>query len=509
MLCFNMSFNDAMFTHPPEHFYDEAFAEPSQVRGHYKSIIEGFKAYGDTEFERRRALIELVFRIQGITFTVYGDEQGTERTFPFDPFPRIITASEWAHLEKGMKQRVQAINLFLKDVYSEQAIIKDGIIPKHLILNNANYRKEMHGVTLAHDVYTHIIGCDLIRDAQGTYRVLEDNLRTPSGVSYMLANRVVMTRSFPKLLEGINVRPIGHYAIELLKTLTSLSPRDINTPNIVVLTPGQYNSAYFEHAYLAQQMGVQLVQGSDLFTSEGRVWMKTTQGKEQVDVIYRRIDDAFLDPEVFNKKSVLGVPGIVDVYKSGHVALASAIGTGVADDKAIYAYIPKIIKYYLNEDAIIPNVDTYLGANPDELDHMLDNADKLVIKEVGGAGGYGMLIGSESDEVTRKKFLKGVKADPSNYIAQPIIQLSCHPTYYGDSKKFEPCHIDLRPYILTGEDITIVPGGLTRVALKRGSLVVNSSQGGGSKDTWVLEDQVLEDQVLENQVLEETGNTDA
>lgn len=484
-----MSFNDAMFSYPLEHFFDEAFEEPSQARSHYESVIKGFYVYGDAEFQRRRALIDLVFRNQGITFTVYGDEQGTERTFPFDPFPRIITAKEWKTLEKGMKQRVKAINLFLQDIYSEQAILKDEIIPQQLVLNNPAYRKQMQGVKLAHDVYTHIVGCDMIRDSQGTYRVLEDNLRSPSGVSYMLANRAVMARSFPKLLDGLKVRPIGHYAIELLNTLRSLSPRDINQPNIVVLTPGQYNSAYFEHAYLAQQMGVQLVEGRDLFVSEGRVWMRTTQGKEQVDVIYRRIDDDFLDPDVFNKESMLGVAGIIDVYKAGHVALANAVGTGIADDKATYAYIPKIIKYYLNEDAIIPNVDTYLGADSDGLEFMLNNAHKLVIKEVGGAGGYGMLIGTEANEEKRKAFLEGVKANPSNYIAQPIIQLSRHPTYYPDSKKFEPCHIDLRPYILTGENITIVPGGLTRVALKRGSLVVNSSQGGGSKDTWVLEDE--------------------
>lgn len=488
MLCSYMSFDQEKFRYELKHFFDEAFSKPGVPREYYHSIFEGFIAYGEPEFQRRLALIDLVFRNQGITFTVYGDDQGTERTFPFDPFPRIIPAKEWSTLEEGMKQRVKAINLFLKDLYSEQAILEDNIIPKSLILNNKNYRIQMQNVKLAHNVYTHIVGCDMIRDSQGTFRVLEDNLRTPSGVSYMLANRNVMKRCFPKLLNGVNVRPTGHYPIELLKTLTSLSPRDIDKPNIVILTPGQYNSAYFEHAFLAQQMGIQLVQGSDLFCSDGRVWMKTTQGKEQVDVIYRRIDDEYLDPSVFNKESVLGVTGLVDVYKSGRVALANAIGTGVADDKATYAYIPKIIKYYLGEEPIIPNVETYLGADPEGLDYMLANADKLVIKEVGGAGGYGMLIGTEANEKTRKEFLKAVKTNPTNYIAQPIIQLSCHPTYYKDSNKFEPCHIDLRPYILTGEDITIVPGGLTRVALKRGSLVVNSSQGGGSKDTWVLED---------------------
>ena len=481
-----MSFAEAMFSYDLDSFFDEAFEQAKLPRSHYKSVIEGFIAYGESEFQRRRALIELVFRNQGITFTVYGDEKGTERTFPFDPFPRIITATEWAHLDQGLRQRVKAINLFLRDIYHEQEILNDGIVPKDLVLNNPSFRKQVRGVDLPHDIYTHVIGCDLIRDAKGVYRVLEDNLRSPSGVSYMLANRGVMARSFPKLLEGFQVRPIGHYPLELLKTLRSLS--DKSRPSIVVLTPGQYNSAYFEHSYLAQQMGVQLVEGRDLFVQDGYVWMRTTNGREKVDVIYRRIDDDFLDPEAFNKESMLGVGGILEVYKKGNVALANAIGTGVADDKATYAYIPRIIKYYLNEEPIIPNVETFLGAEPEALAYMLENAEKLVIKEVGGAGGYGMLVGSEADKEQRKTFLEAVKADPDNYIAQPIIQLSRHPTYYPDSKQFEPCHVDLRPYILMGEEITLVPGGLTRVALKRGSLVVNSSQGGGSKDTWVLDE---------------------
>lgn len=481
-----MSFAEAMFSYDLAHFFDEAFEREKAPRSHYQTVIEGFIAYGESEFQRRRSLIELVFRNQGITFTVYGDERGTERTFPFDPFPRIITASEWTHLEAGLKQRVKAINMFLRDIYHEQEILKDDIIPAELVLQNPNYRKQVKGIDLPHDVYTHIVGCDLIRDAKGSYRVLEDNLRSPSGVSYMLANRGVMARSFPKLLEGLDVRPISHYPLELLKTLRSLS--DKSRPSIVVLTPGQYNSAYFEHSYLAQQMGVQLVEGRDLFVADDYVWMRTTNGREKVDVIYRRIDDNFLDPQVFNKESMLGVAGILEVYKKGNVALANAIGTGVADDKATYAYIPRIIKYYLNEEPIIPNVETFLGAEPEGLEYMLHNAEKLVIKEVGGAGGYGMLVGSEADEEKRKDFLAAVRADPKNYIAQPIIQLSRHPTYYPDSKRFEPCHVDLRPYILMGEEITIVPGGLTRVALKRGSLVVNSSQGGGSKDTWVLAD---------------------
>jgi uncharacterized circularly permuted ATP-grasp superfamily protein len=469
-------------------FFDEAFQSDNSARPYYQHILEMFKSYGATEFQRRRALVDLMFRNQGITFTVYGDDKGTERAFPFDPVPRIIHGAEWAHLERGLKQRVKALNLFLKDIYSQQNILKDNIIPSSLILSNPNFRRQVHGVKLAHDVYTHIVGCDLIRDDDGTYRVLEDNCRTPSGVSYMLANRGVMARCFPKMMEKERVRPIRHYPIALLEMLKSLSPRDIPNPVVVVLTPGQFNSAYFEHIYLAQQMGVELVEGRDLFVDEGRVWMRTTRGKQQVDVIYRRIDDDFLDPVTFRPDSALGVPGLVQVYREGRVALANAVGTGVADDKATYAYVPKIIKYYLNEDAMLPNVHTFLGSDKDELEYILSHAHELVIKEVGGAGGYGMLVGTEANEEQRNTYLESVRQNPGNYIAQPIIKLSRHPTYYPDSGKFEPCHIDLRPYILMGETMTIVPGGLTRVALRRGSLVVNSSQGGGSKDTWVLED---------------------
>ena len=483
-----MTADDLFSQYAPAGFFDEAFLSQGSPRAHYESLLAGFKAYGDAEFQRRRSLLELVFLHQGVTFTVYGDSLGTERTFPFDPMPRIITAPEWTQLEVGLLQRVKALNLFLKDIYSGQEILKDEIVPQSLVLNNPNFRREVHGVELPHDAFTHVIGCDLIRDAEGTFRVLEDNLRSPSGVSYMLANRGAMTRSFPKLMQGLNVRPIRHYPIELLDTLRSLSPRDVATPNVVVLTPGQYNSAYFEHAYLAQQMGVDLVEGRDLFVDEGRVWMRSTRGRIQVDVIYRRIDDAFLDPVAFNPESMLGVSGLVDVYRNGRVALANAIGTGVADDKAIYAYTPRIIEYYLNEKPLIPIVPTYLGSEQEGLGKMLTDAEELVIKEVGGAGGYGMLVGSEADAATRETFLKEVLKKPDNYIAQPIIKLSRHPTYYPDSTQFEPCHVDLRPYILMGESISLVPGGLTRVALKRGSLVVNSSQGGGSKDTWVLGD---------------------
>ena len=483
--------NDDVFSAYPVRGFDEAFTANSAasraVRPHYEALIDGFQALGSGEFRRRRGLIELTLRNQGITFTVYGDVRGTERAFPFDPFPRVIPAAEWESLEAGLLQRVRALNLFLHDIYHEQGILKDGAIPAALVRSNANFRPQMAGVSLPHGAYTHVVGCDLIRDADGQYRVLEDNLRNPSGVSYMLANRTVMARSFPKLMMRQRVRPITHYTTALFETLQSLSPRDISEPTVVVLTPGQYNSAYYEHSYLAQQMGVELVEGRDLFVSDGRVWMRTTGGKQQVDVIYRRIDDDFLDPHTFRRDSTLGVPGLMGVYQAGRVALANAVGTGVADDKALYAYVPQMIEYYLAEKPIIPNVETYLGADPEMLEYICNKAPELVIKEVGGAGGYGMLVGSEATPEACKKFVEQVRKNPRNYIAQPIVQLSSHPTYYPDTKLFEPCHVDLRPYILWGETPTVIPGGLTRVALKRGSLVVNSSQGGGSKDTWVLE----------------------
>ncbi len=469
-------------------FFDETFASDQSPRAHYRALLDAFAAYDEAEFQRRRALIELVLRNQGITFTVYGDTAGTERAFPFDPFPRIIPADEWAHIEAGLEQRVRALNLFLSDIYGDQEILEAGVVPRHLVLDNENYRTVMRNVDPPHGAWTHVVGCDLIRDHEGVYRVLEDNLRVPSGVSYMLANRGVMARSFPRLLQRYAVRPISQYAIALLESLRSLTPRDTADPTVVVLTPGQFNSAYFEHAYLAQQMGVELVEGRDLYVDEGRVWMKTTRGREQVDVIYRRVDDDFLDPEAFRPDSMLGVPGLMEVYAEGRVALANAVGTGVADDKAIYAYTPKIIEFYLGEKPILPIVPTFLGSDPEQLEHMLAHAEEMVIKEVGGAGGYGMLVGSEAGERERTEYLAKVRAAPHDYIGQPIVKLSRHPTFYSDSGAFEPCHIDLRPYILVGEDITIVPGGLTRVALRRGSLVVNSSQGGGSKDTWVLAD---------------------
>jgi uncharacterized circularly permuted ATP-grasp superfamily protein len=467
-------------------FFDEVFEPGGEPRLHYAEIVRRLQSYGAAEFQRRRALADLTFRNQGITFTVYGDESGTERTFPFDLFPRVIPAAEWETLEAGLIQRVKALNAFLDDVYHEGRILADGVIPRSMVLGDPSFRREVHGVKLPHGIYTHVAGIDVIRDDAGQYLVLEDNLRTPSGVSYMLANRMVMTRTFPGLFEGRGVRPVQHYTTALLETLRSLSPRDREDPTIVVLTPGQYNSAYFEHAFLAQQMGVELVEGRDLYVDDGRVWMRTTQGRQQVDVIYRRIDDDFLDPAVFRRDSLLGVAGLVQVYREGRVALANAIGTGVADNKAMYSHVPAMIQYYLGQKAILPNVPTYLGADPEGLAFMLDNAERLVIKAVGQSGGYGMLVGPEALPAQREEFLRKLRQDPGNYIAQPVIRLSRHPSYFPDDGRWEPCHVDLRPYVLVGESVTIVPGGLTRVALKRGSLVVNSSQGGGSKDTWVL-----------------------
>ncbi|WP_102127910.1 circularly permuted type 2 ATP-grasp protein [Deinococcus planocerae] len=470
---------------PGSRFFDEMFGQGGTVRPHYQGIREYLAAQGVEEFGRRHRLLDLAFRNQGITFTVYGDSQGTERTFPFDPVPRVIPASEWAHVEAGLTQRVRALNAFLGDIYSQAQILGDGVIPSELVYTSAHFRREVHGIRVPLGLYTHIVGTDLIRNEQGEYLVLEDNLRSPSGVSYLLANRQAMTRIYPGMFRGQGVRPVGHYTSTLLHLLQSLSPRENGT--VVVLTPGMYNSAYFEHAYLAQQMGVELVEGRDLFVDAGRVWMRTTGGRRQVDVIYRRIDDDFLDPLTFRPDSALGVAGLVEVYRQGRVAIANAIGTGVADDKAVYAYVPEMIRYYLNEEPLLNNVPTFLGWNPDHLEYMLAHADELVFKGVGEAGGYGMLLGPYATREEVEAYLVKVRSAPREFIAQPVVGLSRHPTFYPDSGEFEPAHVDLRPYILCGQEVTIVPGGLTRVALRRGSLVVNSSQGGGSKDTWVLD----------------------
>lgn len=471
---------------PGQQFFDEMYTPQGAVRPHYQGVQSYIAARGVPEFSRRHAMLDLAFRHQGITFTVYGDAQGTERTFPFDPVPRVIPASEWRNVEAGLTQRVRALNAFLADIYGPAEILRDGVIPAELVYTSAHFRREVHGVKVPGGIYTHIVGTDLIRDESGQYLVLEDNLRSPSGVSYLLANRQAMTRIYPGMFEGQGVRSVGHYATALLHLLKSVSPREGGT--VVVLTPGMYNSAYFEHAYLAQQMGVELVEGRDLFVDAGRVWMRTTGGRQRVDVIYRRVDDDFLDPLTFRPDSALGVPGLVEVYRQGHVAIANAIGTGVADDKAVYAYVPEMIRYYLNEAPLLNNVPTFLGWNPEHLGHILENAAELVIKAVGEAGGYGMLIGPAATRAEVEAFVEKVRANPRDFIAQPVVGLSRHPTFYPDTGEFEPAHVDLRPYILYGgEDVTIVPGGLTRVALRRGSLVVNSSQGGGSKDTWVLD----------------------
>ncbi len=467
-------------------FYDEMFAPDGQPRPHYNKLLQRLSQMSLEDYERRVTLADSTLVNQGITFAVYGDEKGTEKPFPFDLIPRIIPAEEWEHIERGLKQRLTALNLFLHDVYHDQKIANDGVVPRELILGAAHFRREFAGADPPGGIYVHICGTDLIRDGDGTYRVLEDNLRTPSGVSYVLENRNILTRILPSLFRDLSVRPVDHYTTQLLHNLRDLAPAaHHDDPTVVLLTPGVYNSAYFEHAFLAQQLGIELVEGRDLFTDNNIVYMKTTRGPKRVDVIYRRVDDDFLDPLVFRSDSALGAPGLVNAYRAGNVALANSIGTGVADDKVMYAYVPAIIKYYLGEDAILPNVDTFLATNPTHLSHILANLDKLVVKAANESGGYGMLMGPQADQAERDEFAQKIKANPRNYIAQPLIALSRAPAFVTDH--FEGRHIDLRPYILYGKnDITIIPGGLTRVALKKGSYVVNSSQGGGSKDTWVL-----------------------
>ena len=467
-------------------FYDEMFAPDGQPRPHYARLFQRLSQMSLEDYARRVTLADMTLINQGITFAVYGDEKGTEKPFPFDLIPRIIPADEWEHVERGLKQRLTALNLFLHDVYHDQKIAQDGVVPRELIVGAAHFRREFMGADPPCGIYVHICGTDLIRDGDGVYRVLEDNLRTPSGVSYVLENRNILTRILPSLFRDLRVRPVDHYTTQLLQNLRELAPTgSADAPTVVLLTPGIYNSAYFEHAFLAQQLGVELVEGRDLFVDDNVVYMKTTRGPKRVDVIYRRVDDDFLDPLVFRGDSALGVPGLVNAYRGGNVALANSIGTGVADDKVIYAYVPAIIKYYLGEDAILPNVDTFLASNPAHLSHILANLDKLVVKAANESGGYGMLMGPQASEAERAEFAAKIKANPRNYIAQPLVQLSRAPAFMEDH--FEGRHIDLRPYILYGKDkITIIPGGLTRVALKKGSYVVNSSQGGGSKDTWVL-----------------------
>jgi len=466
--------------------YDEMFDVNGQPRPHCRGLIEALLLSTPDDLHQHQSEANKAFLTQGITFTVYGDDQGTERIFPYDLLPRIITAHEWQTLERGLTQRLTAINLFLRDIYHEQRILAEGIIPRHLIQSCKHYRREMRGVQVHRDIYVSICGTDLIRVADGRFVVLEDNLRVPSGVSYMLANRKVMTRVFPQLFDRYNVQPIAHYGQALLATLRALAPANRPDPTFVVLTPGVGNSAYFEHAFLAREMGVALVEGRDLLVHDNIVYMRTTAGLKRVDVIYRRVDDDFLDPLAFRKDSHLGVAGLLNAYRAGNVSLANAIGTGLADDKALYAYVPAIIKFYLSEEPILSNVETYLLDNPSDRQYVLEHLGELVVKAVGESGGYGMLIGPHSTAAERASFRAKILDDPRNFIAQPTLTLSCAPCFVDG--RVEPRHIDLRPYVLYGDRVTLVPGGLTRVALRKGSLVVNSSQGGGSKDTWVLRD---------------------
>lgn len=464
--------------------YDEMFATASDPRRQYHALYHRLLELAPSELKQRQQTADVAFLNQGVTFTVYGNDEGTERIFPYDLLPRIITSDEWTTLERGLAQRITALNLFLKDLYHDEKILKDGVVPRDLVYSCKHYRREMRGLRVRRDIYVSIVGTDLVRLNDGQFAVLEDNLRVPSGVSYMLANRQVMKKVFPGLFGSYNVRPIDHYGQALLATLRALAPPNRPDPTIVLLTPGVFNSAYYEHTFLARQMGIELVEGRDLIVHDNVVYMRTTAGIRRVDVIYRRIDDDFIDPLAFRGDSILGVPGLFNAYRTGNIALANAIGTGVADDKAMYAYVPKIIKYYLDEDPIIPNVETYLLDDDNQRQHVIENLDKLVVKAVGESGGYGMLIGPHSTAEEREEFKRRIIADPRNYIAQPTLALSRAPCFIEG--QVEARHVDLRPYILFGEQATIVPGGLTRVALRKGSLVVNSSQGGGSKDTWVL-----------------------
>ena len=463
--------------------WDEMRSADGQARAHYAELMQRISHISPQELAQRQQSADDSFLAQGVTFTVYGHDAGTEKIFPFDLLPRIITDAEWRTVERGLAQRITALNMFLHDIYHQEHILNDGIVPRELVYSCKHYRREMRGLNVPRDVYINVTGSDLVRVPSGEFAVLEDNLRVPSGVSYMLVNRQMSKRVFPQLFDRYNVQPIEQYGQLLLSTLRSLAPH-ISDPTIVLLTPGSYNSAYFEHTYLARQMGIQLVEGRDLVVHNNVVYMRTTNGLQQVDIIYRRIDDDFIDPLVFRTDSILGVPGLMHAYRAGNVAIANALGTGVADDKALYAYVPQMIRYYSGEDPILNNVETYLLSEPTQLQHVLNNLEHLVVKAVGESGGYGMLIGPHSTQAQRTAFAEHIKADPRNYIAQPTLQLSRAPCIIDGH--LEARHVDLRPYILYGEQINIVPGGLTRVALQRGSLVVNSSQGGGSKDTWVL-----------------------
>src|SRR5579862_7306453 len=464
--------------------FDEMVDGDGVVRPHYDHLYQTLLELPREELRRRQQVADLSFLHQGITFTVYGKEEGTERIFPNDLLPRVLTREEWARIERGLTQRITALNLFLRDVYHEGRILNDGVVPREIVYSCKHFRRQMRGFHVRKDAYVTVAGTDLIRLPSGEFVVLEDNLRVPSGVSYMLVSREVMKRLFPELFRKCGVQPIDHYSQALLATLRALAPQGTSEPTIVLLCPGVFNSAYFEHAFLARQMGIELVEGRDLVAHDNFVYMRTTSGLRRVDVIYRRIDDDFIDPLAFRADSGLGAPGLFNAYRAGNVSMANALGTGVADDKAIYAYVPAIIRYYLNEDPVLNNVETYLMSDPLQRKHVLGRLQDYVVKAVGESGGYGMLIGPHSTAEQRDDFRRRVEEDPRNYIAQPTIRLSRAPCFLDGT--VQPRHVDLRPYILFGDKVTIVPGGLTRVALRKGSLVVNSSQGGGSKDTWVL-----------------------
>ena len=465
-------------------FYDEMFAPDGRARPAVQMLVERIESFPEGELNRRQIAAEHALLRMGITFNVYADEQGIEKIFPFDLIPRIIDANEWEWIERGLKQRIHALNLFIDDVYHDQKILKDGVVPADVVLSSERYLKQCIGLNPPRGIWCHITGTDLVRDGDGQVYVLEDNLGCPSGVSYVVENRQLMKRTFPQLFGMSQIQPVEEYPSQLLNMLRYLVTDRVPSPEVALLTPGIHNSAYFEHSFLAQQMGVELVEGRDLVVVDGFVHARTTKGFERVDVIYRRINDDFLDPTVFKPESMLGVPGLMDVYKAGRVALVNAPGTCVADDKVVCSFVPQIIKYYLDEDIIVPNVPTYMCWEDTDRKYVLEHLEKLVVKEANQSGGYGMLIGPHSTQAERAEFARRIKANPRNYIAQPTLSLSRVPVLIDDH--FEGRHVDLRPFILYGEDIYVLPGGLTRVALKKGSLVVNSSQGGGSKDTWVL-----------------------
>lgn len=471
---------------PDTPFFNEMLADDYSVRDAYGDIAAWLDGQPDGQLALKTEEAELLFRRMGITFLVYGREGSNERLIPFDVIPRVFTAPEWDLLSEGSIQRVRALNMFLHDLYHDAEIVRAGKIPAELVFNNDYYQIQMHGLDVTGGVYAHIAGIDLVRVSESEFYVLEDNLRAPSGVSYMLENRAIMMRLFPELFDGNAVAPVDHYPGELLRNLRAVAPPGVGEPTVVLLTPGAFNSAYFEHAYLADSMGIELVEAPDLFVRDNKVFMRTTEGPQRVDVIYRRIDDEFIDPLAFRADSMLGVPGLLSVYRSGGVTVANAMGTGVADDKSVYPYVPDIIRFYLGEEPILNNVPTYMLRDPEDLKYALDNLADLVVKEVHGSGGYGMLVGPASTKKEREEYRARVLENPSGFIAQPTLSLSTCPTYVDSG--VAPRHVDLRPFVLSGDDVTVVPGGLTRVALTEGSLVVNSSQGGGTKDTWVLQE---------------------